>query len=150
LFFASLPLREGYFIVNIAQLRETITELLSASPNLIGTYTLPNGSTLPAVYVVGRQSVPNEWKVKGLEVTIEEFASVSPRAMVGKVQNNKQWTVVLVDYTTTSNALQNAATRIARRFPDAQFSFRPESDVVYGQYRIRIPDTELLNIYPAS
>jgi len=136
--------------VNIAQLREVVTELLSASPNLIGTYTLPNGSTLPAVYVVGRQSVPNEWKVKGLEVTIEEFASVSPRAMVGKVQNNKQWTVVLIDYTTTSDALQAAAARMARRFPDAQFSFRPESDVVYGQYRIRIPDTELLNLYPAS
>jgi hypothetical protein len=136
--------------VNIAQLRETVTELLSASPNLIGTYTLPNNATLPAVYVVGRQGVPNEWKVKGLEVTIEEFASISPRAMVGKVQNNKQWTVVLVDYTTSSNALQAAATRMARRFPDAQFSFRPESDVIYGQYRIRIPDTELLNIYPAS
>jgi len=136
--------------VNIAQLRETVTELLSASPNLIGTYTLPNGSTLPAVYVVGRQGVPNEWKVKGLEVTIEEFASISPKAMVGKVQNNKQWNVVLVDYATSSNALQTAATRMARRFPDAQFSFRPESDVVYGQYRIRIPDIELLNIYPAS
>jgi hypothetical protein len=51
--------------MNISQLRETITELLSASPNLIGTYTLPNASTLPAVYVVGRQSVPKEWKVKG-------------------------------------------------------------------------------------
>jgi hypothetical protein len=136
--------------VNIAQLRETVTELLSASPNLIGTYTLANGSTLPSVYVVGRQSVPNEWKVKGLEVTIEEFASVSPRAMVGKVQNSKQWTIVLVDYTPSSDALQKAAERMARRFPDAQFSFRPESDVVYGQYRIRIPDTELLTVYPRS
>jgi hypothetical protein len=136
--------------MNISQLRETISELLSASPNLIGTYTLPNASTLPAVYVVGRQSVPSEWKVKGLEVTIEEFASVSPRAMVGKVQNNKQWTVVLIDYTTNSSALTQAAERMARRFPDAQFSFRPETDVVYGQYRIRIPDTELLNVYPRS
>jgi len=134
--------------VNIAQLREVVTELLSASPNLIGTYTLPNSSTLPAVYVTGRQSVPNEWKVKGLEVTIEEFASVNPTAMVGKVKNNKQWTVVLIDYTTNSNALQAAAERMARRFPDAQFSFRPESDVVYGQYRIRVPDVELLNVYP--
>jgi ribonucleotide monophosphatase NagD (HAD superfamily) len=136
--------------VNIAQLREVVIELLSASPNLIGTYTLPNGSTLPAIYVVGRQSVPNEWKVKGLEVTIEEFPSVSPRAMVGKVQNDKQWTVILVDYTTNSNALHSAAERMARRFPDAQFSFRPESDVVYGQYRIRIPDTQLLPLYPPS
>ena len=136
--------------MNISQLRETVTELLSASPNLIGTYTLPNASTLPAVYVVGRQSVPSEWKVKGLEVTIEEFPSVSPRAMVGKVQNNKQWAVVIVDYTTNSSALSQAAERMARRFPDAQFSFRPETDVVYGQYRIRIPDMELLNVYPRS
>ena len=136
--------------MNISQLRETVTELLSASPNLIGTYTLPDASTLPAVYVVGRQSVPSEWKVKGLEVTIEEFPSVSPRAMVGKVQNNKQWAVVIVDYTTNSSALSQAAERMARRFPDAQFSFRPETDVVYGQYRIRIPDTELLNVYPRS
>jgi len=136
--------------MNISQLRETVTELLSASPNLIGTYTLPDASTLPAVYVVGRQSVPSEWKVKGLEVTIEEFPSVSPRAMVGKVRNNKQWAVVLVDYTTNSSALSQAAERMARRFPDAQFSFRPEIDVVYGQYRIRIPDTELLNVYPRS
>jgi len=136
--------------MNISQLRETVTELLSASPNLIGTYTLPDASTLPAVYVVGRQSVPSEWKVKGLEVTIEEFPSVSPRAMVGKVRNNKQWAVVLVDYTTNSSALSQAAERMARRFPDAQFSFRPETDVVYGQYRIRIPDTELLNVYPRS
>ena len=136
--------------MNISQLREVVGELLSASPSLIGTYTLPNNSTLPAIYVVGRQSVPNEWKVKGLEVTIEEFPSVSPRAMVGKVQNNKQWTVVLVDYTTNSTALHSAAERMARRFPDAQFSFRPESDVVYGQYRIRIPDTQLLPLYPPS
>ena len=136
--------------MNIAQFREVVTELLSASPNLIGTYTLPNNSTLPAVYVVGRQSVPSEWKVKGLEVTIEEFASVNPTAMVGKVKNNKQWTVVLVDYTTNSKELQSAAERMARRFPDAQFSFRPETDVVYGQYRIRVPDVELLNVYPRS
>ncbi len=135
--------------MNITQLREVLTELLSASPNLIGLYTLPNGTTIPSVYVVGRQGVPKEWKAKGLEVTMEELPSVSPRPMVGKVKNNKQWTVVLVNYTTDSTALQDAAMRMARRFPDAQFSFRPESDVVYGQYRIRIPDVELLNIYPA-
>jgi ribonucleotide monophosphatase NagD (HAD superfamily) len=136
--------------MNISQLRETITELLSASPNLIGTYTLPNNSTIPAVYVVGRQSVPKEWKVKGLEVTIEEFPLVSPSPMVGTVKNRKQWTVVIVDYTTNSTALSSAAARIARRFPDAQLSFRPEDDITYGQYRIRIPDTEILRLYPPS
>ncbi len=134
--------------MNISQLRETITELLTSAPDLTGDYTLPNGSVIPAIYVVGRQSVPSEWKVKGLEVTIEEFPSISPRAMVGKVKNNKQWTVVLVDYTTNSTAIQSAAERLARRFPDAQFSFANETDITYSQYRIRIPDAELLNVYP--
>jgi len=134
--------------MNIMQLREAIAELLSSSPDLIGTYTLPNGSTLPAVYVVGQQSVPKEWKVKGLEVTMEEFPAINPRSMVGKVQNNKQWTIVLIDYTSNSTALHAAAERIARRFPDAKFTFRPETDIVYGQYTIRIPDVQLLNLYP--
>ena len=136
------------FLMNITQLRETITELLSAAPNLIGTYTLPNNSTIPAVYVVGRQSVPKEWKVKGLEVTIEEFPQINPKAMVGKVENRQLWTVMLVDYSPPSTALDTAARRIVRRFPDAQLSFRPEIDISYGQYRIRIPDTTLLNLYP--
>lgn len=134
--------------MNISQLRETVTELLSASPNLVGTYTLPDGATLPAIYVVGRQGVPKEWQVKGLEVTMEEFPSVNPRAMVGKVKNQQQWTLMLVDYTSNSSALHGAANRLARRFPDAQFSFRPEGDITYGQYRIRIPDTTLLSVYP--
>jgi hypothetical protein len=51
--------------VNIAQLRDTIVNLLSASPNLIGSYTLPNGTTIPAIYVVGQKSVPTEWKATG-------------------------------------------------------------------------------------
>ena len=134
--------------MDIGQLRETITELLTDGTNLIGTYELPTGGTVPAVYVVGRQSVPAEWKVNGLEVTIEEFPAVNPRAMVGKVENRQQWVVVLVDYDPSSSNLRTAALRIARRFPDAFFSFRPESDVVYGQYRITIPDTTLLNVYP--
>ena len=75
--------------MNISQLRETITELLSASPNLIGTYTLPNGSTLPAVYVVGPQSVPKEWKVKGLEVTMRQFPELVSRSPLGKKGANR-------------------------------------------------------------
>jgi hypothetical protein len=39
--------------------------------------------------------------------------------------------------------LNDAAQRISRRFPDARFSFMPETDVVYGQYRIVLPDLEI-------
>ena len=129
--------------MNIAQLRETITRLLSASPNLVGAYTLPNGTQIPSIYVVGRQGVPPEFKAAGLEVTMEEFPRLNPRAGVGTFQQRKEWTVVLVDYDTSSNKLNEAAQRISRRFPDARFSFMPETDVVYGQYRVVIPDLEI-------
>ena len=129
--------------MNISQLRSTITTLLSGSPNLVGLYTLPNGTKIPAIYVTGRQGVPPEFKVEGLEVTMEEFPRLNPRAGVGTFQQRKEWTVVLVDYDTSSNKLNEAAQRISSRFPDARFSFMPESDIVYGQYRIVIPDLEI-------
>lgn len=129
--------------MNIAQLRDIITTLLGASPNLIGSYTLPNGSSIPAVYVVGRQSVPPEFKVEGLEVAIQEFPRLNPRPGVGIFQQRKEWSMALVDYSTSSNKLNEAAQRISRRFPDARFSFMPETDVVYGQYRVVLPDLEI-------
>ena len=136
--------------MNITQLRDTINSLLGASPNLLGTYTLPDNVTVPAIYTVGRQGVPAEWKATGLEATIREFPEISPRPMVGTLRNRQTWTVMLVDYDTASDKLQIAAQRIARVFPDAVFSFSPESDIAYGQYRIRIPDVQLLNLYPPS
>jgi hypothetical protein len=129
--------------VNIAQLRDIITTLLGASPNLIGSYTLPDGSTIPAIYVVGRQGVPPEFKAQGLEVAIQEFPRLNPRPGVGIFQQRKEWSMALVDYSTSSNKLNEAAQRISRRFPDARFSFMPETDVVYGQYRIVLPDLEI-------
>jgi hypothetical protein len=129
--------------VNIAQLRDIITTLLGASPNLIGSYTLPDGSTIPAIYVVGRQGVPPEFKAQGLEVAIQEFPRLNPRPGVGIFQQRKEWSMALVDYDTLSSKLNEAAQRISRRFPDARFSFMPETDVVYGQYRIVIPDLEI-------
>ena len=129
--------------MNIAQLRDIITTLLGASPNLIGSYTLPDGSTIPAIYVVGRQGVPPEFKAQGLEVAIQELPRLNPRPGVGIFQQRKEWSMALVDYDTSSNKLNEAAQRISRRFPDARFSFMPETDVVYGQYRVVIPDLEI-------
>jgi hypothetical protein len=129
--------------VNIAQLRDTIVTLLSASPDLIGNYTLPNGTIIPAVYVAGRQGVPTEWKATGLEVTMQEFSRLTPSPALGKFKRRQEWTVMLVNYNTTSTNLMTAAERLAGRFPDARFSFSPESDIAYGQYRIIIPDTDM-------
>lgn len=129
--------------MNISQLRDNLTTLLSASPNLIGEYVLPDATRIPAIYVTGRQGVPPEWQVEGLEMTMEEFPRLSPRPGVGTFQQRKEWTVVLVNYDTSSTNLTTAAERVSRRFPDARFSVTPETDIVYGQYRIVIPDLEI-------
>ena len=129
--------------MNITQLRTSIVTLLSASPNLIGSYILPNGTVIPAVYVTGRQGVPPEWKATGLEVVISEFPRVMPSPALGKFKRKQQWTITMVNYDTTSSALTLAAERMAARFPDAHFSGAPETDITYGQYRIVIPDTNM-------
>lgn len=129
--------------MNIAQLRSTITTLLLASPSLVGSYVLPNEQKIPAIYVTGRQGVPPEWKVEGLEVVLQEFPRLSPSPALGKFRRRQEWTLMLVDYDTSSNKLQAAAERLAGRFPDARFSFSPETDIAYGQYRIIIPDTDM-------
>ena len=129
--------------MNIAQLRDTIVTLLSASPDLIGNYTLPDGTIIPAIYVTGRQGVPTEWKATGLEVVMQEFSRLMPSPALGKFKRRQEWTVTMVDYDTASTKLITAAERLAGRFPDARFSFSPETDIAYGQYRIVIPDTDM-------
>jgi hypothetical protein len=143
---ASLFVRRGFFIVNITQLRNIITDLLDGTPSLIGSYALPDGTKIPAVYVAGRQGVPGEWKVEGLEVVIQEFPRLNPRPGVGTLQQRKEWALTMIDYLPSSDKLLLAAERISRYFPDARLSFTPESDVVYGQYRIVIPDVEIQTV----
>jgi len=134
--------------MNIMQLREAITELLSSSPNLIGTYTLPNGSTLPAVYVVGQQGVPKEWKVKGLEVTMRQFPELTPSSPLGgTVKVSQLWEVILVQYTTSENNLAVAMDRIVRRFPDSTSRYFPGDDIAYERCRFVIPDLILRHLY---
>ena len=129
--------------MNITQLRETIVSLLSASPNLIGDYLLPGGQQIPAVYVVGRQGVPSEWGVGGLEVTIREFPERLSRAGVGIANVLQQWEVVLMQYDTDSRTMDGAMDRMTRRFPDAAFRYLPGDDIAYERCRIVIPDRQV-------
>lgn len=136
--------------MNISQLREAITELLSDTPNLIGSYTLPNGTSLPAVYVVGPQSVPKEWKVKGLEVTMRQFPEVNPSSPLGgTVKVSQLWEVILVQYTPSANTLGQAMDRMVRRFPDCTPRYFPGDDIAYERARFIIPDLILRHLYQA-
>jgi len=133
--------------MNITQLRDTINQLL---PDLVGTYTLPNGTQKPAVYVVGEQGVPKGWKVSGVEVTIRQYPRQTSRPLVGMVQISKNWELALVNYTPSSRQLEEAVLRILRHFPDARSSYQDYSDIAYEQYRILIPDIEAVTQYMRS
>jgi hypothetical protein len=134
--------------VNIAQLRDTIVTLLSASPNLIGSYTLPNGTTIPAIYVVGQKSVPTEWKATGLEVTIRQYPELLPEAGVGIVSVLQQWEVMVVQYNPDGKEIATVMDRMVRRFPDARVSFMPGNDIAYERCRFLIPDMTIRRLYP--
>ena len=134
--------------MNITQLRETIVELLSASPNLIGSYTLPNGTTIPAIYVVGQKSVPTEWKVTGLEVTIRQYPELVTRPGVGIAKVLQQWEVMVVQYNPDGKEIATVMDRMARRFPDAASRFTPGNDIAYERCRFIIPDMIIRRLYP--
>lgn len=127
--------------MNAIQLRDTITTLLTASPNLIGSYTFPDGTQVPAIYMTGRQGVPSEWKVEGMEVTMREFPELAPKSPIGgTVKVTQVWEVILVQYTPADGELAVAMDRMVRRFPDATPRYFPGDDIAYERCRFLIPD----------
>lgn len=135
--------------MNISQLRDTIATLLSASPSLVGSYIFPNGTSIPAIYVVGQKNVPSEWKVEGLEVTIRQYPELLPTAGVGVVSALQQWEVVLMQYNPDGKQIAQAMDRMIRRFPDATLRYVPGFDTAYERCRIIIPDLEIRRLYSA-
>jgi hypothetical protein len=135
--------------VNITQLRDTITTLLSASPSLLGSYVLPNGDSIPAVYVVGQQGVPSEFKATGLEVTMRQFPERLPQSGLGAVKVLQLWEIMMVQYTPSESTLSSAMDRMIRRFPDATLRYLPGDDVAYERCRIILPDMTIQSLYPS-
>ena len=133
--------------MDIAQLRDTITTLLSTSPNLVGSYILQNGSSIPSGYVVGQQGVPPEFKATGLEVTMRQFPELLPKSPLGALKINQLWEVILVQYTPSANTLPLAMDRMVRRFPDSTPRYFPGDDVAYERCRFMVPDMIIRPLY---
>lgn len=93
-----------------------------------GAYQLPNGSSIPAVFVVGPDMVPSDWVVNGIETTIDavpEIASLGGRSGLISIET---WSIRFTNYgteksTQRTTTLLDIRRRLARAFP--------EDDVVY-------------------
>lgn len=126
--------------MNILQLRDTVSQLLS---DLLGSYTLPNNASVPALWVDGRSGVPKGWSVQGLEASIRQYPTRRSRPLMGMVEMRKAWEVVLSQYDPASEDMDEAIDRVLRHFPDASLTGFPSSDREYQYARIIIPDIEI-------
>jgi len=111
--------------MNILEIRSTIGQLLS---DLLGSYTLPNSSVVPALWVDGKSGVPKGWKVRGLEASIRQYPTRTSRPLMGMVEMRKAWEVVLSQYDPAAEDLDEAVERIMRHFPDCTVRGFPSSD----------------------
>lgn len=130
--------------MTILELRNTLEVLLA---DILGTYTLPNGSTVPALYVDGRYGVPKDWKVDGLEASMRQYPSRRSRPLMGMVEMRKAWEVKLSQYSPSSESMDDAVDRILRHFPDTSLTGFPSSDREYQYARLIIPDIEIKTQY---
>jgi hypothetical protein len=82
--------------VNVLELRTELATLLSAS---LGTYTLPNGSTTPAIAVRSSgQALSAGTTVTGLEVVVIRDPDLTPIPQYSDSGALRAWTVYLVDW----------------------------------------------------
>jgi hypothetical protein len=82
--------------VNVLELRTELASLLSAS---LGTYTLPNGATTPAIAVRSSgESLSAGTSVTGLEVVIIRDPNLTPIPQYAESGALRTWTVFLIDW----------------------------------------------------
>lgn len=133
----SLPVVAGS---TVPQLREALLELFGSE---LGTYTLPNGTTQPAIYVVGRTQVPADWRVSGIECVLINPALIQNLGGVGMLKAKRIWTLQFRCYDITKDlgAVQLLA---YRAWPWASPRRLPQTDNTYEQLTYELSDPVLI------
>ena len=125
----------------VKDVRTAVTTLVG---DLLGTYTRPDGTTTPAIYVVGRQMVPANWRVTGIECSIQEAPTTRTSPAVGSIYMTRTWVVTFVNYShaTTLYPIQE---QFERTFPTwVQATYVPPTDEAYERLTLRISDPVFL------
>lgn len=125
--------------VSLPALRASLTELFQP---WLGIYTLPDGTTRPAVRV---RAVPADWRVSGLELTIEQ----SPERQLlaarhGSITYKRIWTLRFRDF--GEAGLDQVRLAAFRAFPHATSRLQPATDNTYGQLTIELPDPTITTL----
>lgn len=99
-----------------------------------GSYTLPTGATIPAVYVTGAQQVPSTWRIAGIELTIDDVPEdiTSPGGLV----SHETWPVRFTNYGNRDSTLMPVSMldirrRMARTFPRDRTTYMSRTETTF-------------------
>jgi hypothetical protein len=100
--------------MTVLELRNALAALLTAS---LGTYTLGNGSTTPAISVraVGERR-PVDTTVTGMEVVIVRDPELTPLDAYRAPGSFREWTVYLIDWS-DATSLEAPAAAVVAAYP---------------------------------
>ena len=129
-------------MANVSQVRSLVDSVIGGQ---LGTYSLPDGSTSPALWVRGSQQVPKDWTVNGIGCVIDEVPEVQNRPTLSKaVFLTQLWSLNLTSYDTTKT-LDNVRTLLLRALPDITNTVHsPQTDIAFETLKVTIPDYLIL------
>ncbi len=103
--------------MNLLELRTELASLLSAS---LGTYTLPNGDTTPAISVRSSgEALPTGTTVTGLEVVLIRDPDLTPIPQYTDSGALRSWTVFLIDWSDATD-LEPIGAYLVEAYPGTQ------------------------------
>mgnify|MGYP003116448236 CR=1 FL=1 len=125
-------------MASVSQVRSVID---SAIGTFLGFYTLPDGSTSPALWVRGSQQVPKDWTINGTECVIDEVPEARNMPTVSKAVFLKLfWSVTLTSYD-TNVTLDKLRLLLFQTFPDMDTAVHTaQTDISFESLKITIPD----------
>lgn len=125
--------------MDLLTLRSGLTTLLTDD---LGSYTLGNDSTTPAISVRAAGNPRPPYKsVSGLEVVIEQIPEREPVRQYASEELLRSWTVYLINW--SNNDSSNVAAKIASAYPGTTFDVLrvPPELGPPQQIRVSIPAT---------
>lgn len=127
----------------ILDLYEANGDTLKPQSEWPGTYSLPDGSKIPAVYVVGPTMVPSNWNIEGIETTIEAVPEITSPGSVGCVISYEVWSVRFTNYgvqqgTKMPITMLDISRRLARAFPRDRVTYMARTEATLEAATARI------------
>lgn len=124
----------------LLQLRQALIDLFGSE---LGTYTLPDGSTRPALYVVGPNQVRPDWRVSGIECVLINPPLIQHLGGLGTLKAHRVWTLQFRCYDTAKD-LGGVQLIAYRAWPTVTPRRQPQTETLYEQLTYELFDAVLI------